>query len=74
MGMGGDQGGSARIPASWIGIVGMKPTWGLIPYTGICPIDPCLDFAGPMARTVKDCALLLEVCEIVTFVMLCRTI
>ena len=39
----------------------MKPTWGLVPYTGGICIDPCLDHAGTMARTVADCALLLEV-------------
>ena len=66
MGMGGDQGGSIRIPASWLGIVGLKPTWGLVPYTGICSVEPCTDFTGPMARTVKDCALLLEVLQVMT--------
>jgi amidase len=60
MAIGGDQGGSIRIPASWCGIVGLKPTWGLVPYTGICPVDVSLDHTGPMARTVADVALLLE--------------
>uniref|UniRef100_A0A8W8LHW4 Amidase domain-containing protein n=2 Tax=Magallana gigas TaxID=29159 RepID=A0A8W8LHW4_MAGGI len=59
--IGGDQGGSIRIPASWCGIVGLKPTYGLVPYTGIMPIEKKIDHAGPMARTVEDCAALLEV-------------
>ncbi|GAW23838.1 hypothetical protein ANO14919_134150 [Xylariales sp. No.14919] len=59
--IGCDQGGSIRIPASSCGIVGLKPTWGLVPYTGILSLDPPIDHAGPMAKTVRDCALLLEV-------------
>ncbi|XP_061179044.1 amidase-like [Saccostrea echinata] len=58
--IGGDQGGSIRIPSSWCGIVGLKPTFGLVPYTGIIPMEITIDHAGPMARTVKDCAILLE--------------
>ena len=61
MAMGGDQGGSIRFPSSACGIVGLKPTKGLVPYTGILPIEFTLDHAGPMARTVHDVALLLEV-------------
>lgn len=61
MALGGDQGGSIRIPSSWCGVVGLKPTWGLVPYTGIVPIEFTCDHVGPMARTVRDCALLLEV-------------
>jgi amidase len=61
MAIGGDQGGSIRMPASFCGIVGMKPTHGLVPYTGILPIEPTIDHAGPMTRTVADNALLLEV-------------
>ncbi len=60
MAMGGDQGGSIRIPAGWCGIYGLKPTYGLVPYTGIFPIELTLDHTGPMARTAADVALLLE--------------
>src|SRR5262245_36681956 len=59
--IGGDQGGSIRIPASFCGVVGLKPTHSLVPYTGIVGIDPTFDHAGPMARSVADVALLLEV-------------
>ena len=59
--IGGDQGGSIRIPASFCGVVGHKPTHGLVPYTGIVGIDNTFDHAGPMARTVHDAALMLEV-------------
>jgi amidase len=61
MAIGCDQGGSIRIPSAWCGIFGLKPTYGLVPYTGIFPIEMTLDHAGPMARTVADLALLLEV-------------
>lgn len=61
MAIGGDQGGSVRIPAAWCGVYGLKPTWGLVPYTGAFPIEPTLDHLGPMARSVEDVALLLEV-------------
>jgi len=59
--IGGDQGGSIRFPASFCGIVGMKPTHGLVPYTGILSIDAHLDHTGPMTASVADNALLLEV-------------
>jgi len=59
--IGGDQGGSIRIPASCCGIVGIKPTTGLVPYTGIFPIDNSLDHTGPMAESVEDVATALEV-------------
>ncbi|XP_033114005.1 amidase-like isoform X2 [Anneissia japonica] len=60
MAIGGDQGGSIRLPASCSGIVGLKPTYGLVPYTGAQAMEPTCDFLGPMAKTVYDCALLLE--------------
>ena len=47
MAIGGDQAGSIRIPASYCGIVGMKPTFGLVPYTGIGPLEMTIDTAGP---------------------------
>lgn len=61
MALGGDQGGSIRMPASFSGIYGMKPTHGLVPYTGIMPIEVYVDHTGPMTKTVADSALLLEV-------------
>ncbi|XP_033746014.1 amidase-like [Pecten maximus] len=61
MAIGGDQGGSIRIPSSWSGTVGHKPTFGLVPYTGAVPIEMTVDHLGPITRTVADCALLLEV-------------
>jgi amidase len=60
MALGGDQGGSIRLPSSWSGCCGHKPTHGLVPYTGTFPIELTLDHIGPMARTVADCALMLE--------------
>jgi amidase len=59
--IGGDQGGSIRIPSSFCGVYGMKPTHGLVPYTGIMPIELTLDHTGPMSRNVSDNALMLEV-------------
>lgn len=61
MAIGGDQGGSIRIPASFCGCYGMKPTHGLVPYTGIMPIEPTIDHAGPITQNVSDNALFLEV-------------
>src|SRR5882757_2004961 len=61
MAIGGDQGGSIRMPGSWCGIYGMKGTHGLVPYTGVMPIEITLDHTGPMTATVRDNALLLEV-------------
>jgi amidase len=61
MAIGGDQGGSIRMPACWSGIVGLKATYGLVPYTGAFPIELTHDHLGPMAMTVADVALLLSV-------------
>jgi amidase len=61
MAIGGDQGGSIRMPSSFCGIYGMKGTHGLVPYTGVMPIEITLDHTGPMTRTVHDNALLMEV-------------
>lgn len=61
MATGGDQGGSIRIPASFCGVVGIKPTHGLVPYTGIFAVELTVDHAGPITRTVADNALMLEV-------------
>jgi amidase len=61
MATGGDQGGSIRIPASYCGAVGLKPTHGLVPYTGVFAVELTLDHAGPITRTVADNALMLEV-------------
>ena len=59
MALGGDQGGSIRIPGSWCGVYGLKATHGLIPYTGVMPIELTIDHCGPMANTVDDVAKLL---------------
>lgn len=61
MALGGDQGGSIRIPACWTGVYGHKPTHGLVPYTGVFPIEQTIDHTGPMANTVTDVATLLNV-------------
>ena len=58
-GLGTDDGGSNRIPAQFTGVVGMKPTFGLVPRTGVIPTWPYLDTHGPLARSVADAALLL---------------
>jgi amidase len=55
------QGGSIRIPASYCGAVGLKPTHGLVPYTGIFVVELTVDHGGPITRTVADNALMLEV-------------
>ncbi|HYF06800.1 MAG TPA: amidase family protein, partial [Acetobacteraceae bacterium] len=56
-GLGTDTGGSCRIPASLCGVVGWKPTARRVPIAGILPLAPSLDSAGPLARTVADCAI-----------------
>jgi amidase len=59
--IGVDQGGSARIPAAWCGVVAMKATHGLVPSFGISYMDHTLDHVCPMARTVREVAITLEV-------------
>ncbi|THD02406.1 amidase [Panacagrimonas perspica] len=61
MAIGGDQGGSIRIPSAFSGTVGMKGTHGLVPYTGAMPIEATIDHLGPITSNVADSALLLEV-------------
>ena len=58
--LGTDTGGSIRIPSACCGVTGLKPTYGLVSRTGITPLSWSLDAVGPMARTVADCALLLD--------------
>ena len=59
--MGGDQAGSIRLPASYVGCYGLKPTYGLVPYTGIAGLHPMIDFTGPMANNIGDLATMLSV-------------
>lgn len=61
MALGTDQGGSVRIPSSYCGVVGMKPTYGLVPYTGAVGLDATLDHIGPITRDVASNACLLQV-------------
>jgi aspartyl-tRNA(Asn)/glutamyl-tRNA(Gln) amidotransferase subunit A len=61
MALGSDTGGSVRNPASCCGIVGMKPTYGLVSRRGVFPLSFTLDHIGPMTRTVADNALMLDV-------------
>lgn len=58
--LGTDTGGSIRTPASYCGIVGLKPTYGLVSIRGIIPLVVSLDHCGPMTRTVADAALMLQ--------------
>lgn len=59
--IGTDQAGSVRIPASYNGIYGLKPTFGLVPYTGAGSMSPMIDHLGPLAAELEDVAVLLEV-------------
>jgi aspartyl-tRNA(Asn)/glutamyl-tRNA(Gln) amidotransferase subunit A len=59
--LGTDTGGSIRIPAAACGVTGLKPTFGLLSRAGIIPLSWSLDHAGPIGRSVEDCAVLLDV-------------
>ena len=59
--IGTDTGGSIRIPAAFCGCVGMKQTWGRVSRFGVMPLADSLDHAGPITRTVRDAALMLQV-------------
>jgi aspartyl-tRNA(Asn)/glutamyl-tRNA(Gln) amidotransferase subunit A len=58
--LGSDTGGSIRNPAAHCGIVGIKPTYGRVSRHGVIPLSWSLDHAGPMARSVEDCAIMLQ--------------
>jgi Asp-tRNA(Asn)/Glu-tRNA(Gln) amidotransferase A subunit family amidase len=58
--LGSQTGGSITRPASFCGVAGCKPTYGRLPLTGVVPLAPTLDHPGPMARRVRDLALLLQ--------------
>ena len=60
LGLGTDTGCSVRLPAAWCGLVGHRPTSGLVPLDGVVPLAPTLDVAGPLARTPEDALLALE--------------
>lgn len=59
--LGTDTGGSIRVPASLCGVVGLKPTWGVVPTRGLAPLSESLDTAGPMANSVEDVFTLFDV-------------
>jgi aspartyl-tRNA(Asn)/glutamyl-tRNA(Gln) amidotransferase subunit A len=58
--LGSDTGGSIRTPASYCGVVGLKPTYGLVSRHGVIPNSFSLDHCGPLAWTVEDCAIMLQ--------------
>ncbi len=58
--LGTDTGGSIRLPAAFSGCAGIKPTYGLVSRHGVFPLAWSLDHAGPLARTVRDCAITLQ--------------
>jgi aspartyl-tRNA(Asn)/glutamyl-tRNA(Gln) amidotransferase subunit A len=58
--LGSDSGGSIRIPAACCGVVGFKPTHGLVPLDGCFPLAPSFDTAGPMARSAADCTAMMR--------------
>ena len=55
--LGEDTGGSTRIPAAWSGVVGLRPTWGLVSRYGVFPVCWSMDAVGPISRSVEDCAI-----------------
>lgn len=58
--LGSDTGGSIRFPSAMNGVVGIKPTYGRVPVTGVFPMAPSLDHVGPMCRTVADAVVVLQ--------------
>jgi aspartyl-tRNA(Asn)/glutamyl-tRNA(Gln) amidotransferase subunit A len=58
--LGTDSGGSIRIPAACCGVVGFKPTYGLVSLEGVFPLAPSFDHVGPMARSVAECTSMME--------------
>ncbi len=59
-GTGSDTGGSIRLPASYCGVTGLKPTYGLVSRAGVIPLAYSMDHVGPLAWTAEDCAILLQ--------------
>ena len=59
--LGTDSAGSIRLPAACCGVVGFKPTWGLVPADGVFPLAPSFDTVGPMARSVAACSAMMRV-------------
>jgi aspartyl-tRNA(Asn)/glutamyl-tRNA(Gln) amidotransferase subunit A len=57
--LGTDSAGSIRLPAACCGVVGLKPSWGLVPADGVFPLAPSFDTVGPMSRSVGECAAML---------------
>jgi aspartyl-tRNA(Asn)/glutamyl-tRNA(Gln) amidotransferase subunit A len=64
--VGTDSAGSIRLPAACCGIVGFKPTWGLVPADGVFPLAPSFDTVGPMARDVTGCVELTRALGVAT--------